>query len=273
MKYTDTNQPLQCMMTNSTCYQNTRKMQVKGVLWHSTGVNNPYLKRYVQPSSNDPNYASLMSLLGKNSVGNDWNHMEVRAGLNCWIGKLANGTITTVQTMPWDYRPWDCGPGRKGSCNDGWVQFEICETSLSDADYFNKVYQEACEITAFLCTKFNIDPHGTVMHNGVTVPTILCHADSGRLGLGTNHGDVLHWFSRFGKKMEDVRNDVAALIAGAEKEDEDMDVARFKTLWNEMRKELQDNDSGQWSEEARLWAVSTGLINGNGTTVNGEPNY
>lgn len=30
MKYSDTNKPLQCMMTNSTCYKQTRTMQVKG---------------------------------------------------------------------------------------------------------------------------------------------------------------------------------------------------------------------------------------------------
>jgi hypothetical protein len=55
-------------------------------------------------------------------------------------------------------------------------------------------------------------------------------------------------------------------------EEEDMDATKFKELWLEMRKELQDNDAGQWSETARAWAVNTGLINGNGTTVNGEPN-
>ena len=52
-----------------------------------------------------------------------------------------------------------------------------------------------------------------------------------------------------------------------------MDVARFKELWIEMRKELQDNDSGAWSQKAREWAASTGLIAGNGTEINGEPNY
>ena len=35
------------MMTNSTCYKGTRTMAVKGILWHSTGANNPNLKRYV----------------------------------------------------------------------------------------------------------------------------------------------------------------------------------------------------------------------------------
>ena len=52
-----------------------------------------------------------------------------------------------------------------------------------------------------------------------------------------------------------------------------MDVARFKELWDEMRKELQDNDCNTYSEEARAWATSTGLIAGNGTEINGEPNY
>ena len=80
--------------------------------------------------------------------------------------------------MPWNYRPWGCGSGKKGSCNTGWIQFEICEDGLNDATYFNQVYQEACEITAYLCKKFNIDPKGTTVLNGVTVPTILCHQDS-----------------------------------------------------------------------------------------------
>lgn len=57
-------------------------------------------------------------------------------------------------------------------------------------------------------------------------------------------------------------------------EDDDMmDVSKFKELWTEMRKELQDNDGGKWSEEARRWATSTGLVTGNGTNINGEPNY
>lgn len=55
-------------------------------------------------------------------------------------------------------------------------------------------------------------------------------------------------------------------------EDDDMDVTRFKELWTEMRKELQDNDASSYSKEAREWAVSSGLIAGNGTTIDGEPN-
>lgn len=342
-KYNANNKPLQCMMTQSTCYKGTRKMEVKGVLWHSTGANNPNLKRYVQPDDNASNRKELLALIGTNQSKNDWNHINREAGLNCWIGKLADGTVTTVQTMPWDYRPWGCGSGSKGSCNTGWIQFEICEDALNDTSYFNAVYKEACEITAYLCKLYNIDPHGTVTVNGVKVPTILCHQDSYKLGMGSNHGDVLHWFSKFGKTMNDVRNDVSALMNGSgstsdetsvnyqvkvatndglncrttyntsgsivttyakgtiltvlkecngwgfvgagwislsyveriseiAKEDEDMDVSRFKELWAEMRKELQDNDAGTYSAEARKWAIATGLIAGNGTEINGEPN-
>lgn len=212
MKYSSKNKPLQCMMTQSTCYKGTRKMTVKGVLWHSTGANNPTLRRYVQPDDNAKNRAELLKKIGRNDYGNDWNHIYVEAGLNAWIGELADETVTTVQTMPWDYRPWGCGSGSKGSCNDGWIQFEICEDSLSNKTYFNKVYKEACELTAYLCTLYKLDPKGYTTLNGVKVPVILCHADSYDLGLGSGHADVMHWFKKHGKTMNDVRNDVAKLM-------------------------------------------------------------
>lgn len=55
-------------------------------------------------------------------------------------------------------------------------------------------------------------------------------------------------------------------------DDEDMTVEKFKELWQKMRNELQDNDAGAWSEEAREWAQRSGLIVGNGTTTDGAPN-
>ena len=217
MKYSSSNKPLVCMQTQSTCYKGTKKMTVKGILWHSTGANNPTLKRYIQPSDTKPSadtYSKTkwLEILGTNTNKNDWNHITREAGLNCWIGKLADGTVTTVQTMPWDYRPWGCGSGNKGSCNTGWIQFEICEDGLTDKNYFNKVYQEACEITAYLCKMYNIDPNGSVTVNGVKVPTILCHQDSYKLGMGSNHSDIYNWFPKHGKNMETARADVAALL-------------------------------------------------------------
>lgn len=62
-------------------------------------------------------------------------------------------------------------------------------------------------------------------------------------------------------------------FAKSQKEKEEFTLADFTTLFYEMRKELQDNDSNDYSLEARKWAVEKGLIAGNGTIVNGEPNY
>ena len=274
MKYNSTNQPLVCMMKNSTCYKQTRTMNPVGVLWHSTGANNPNLKRYVQPYETDANYNEMIALLGKNTNKNDWNHISHQAGLNCWIGKLADGTVTTVQTMPWNYRPWGCGSGSKGSCNNGWIQFEICEDGLTDPVYFEKVYKEACEITAYLCKMYNIDPFGTVKMNGVNVPTILCHADSYKLGFGGNHGDVLHWFPKHGKTMADVRNDVYALMNSNTitptapttkpeiEEEEEMTQEQFNTMMNNWIAEQAKKAPGDWSADAREWGERNGLING-----------
>ena len=212
MKYSESNIPLVCMQTQSTCYKGTSKMNVLGVLWHSTGANNPKLSRYVQPSDNASNRSEMLKILGVNKNGNDWNHTTTYAGLNAWIGRLADNSVTSVQTMPWNFRPWGCANGTKGSCNDGWIQFEICEDDLSDREYFEAVYREACELTAYLCKLYGLDPLGSVTHKGVNVPVILCHQDSYKLKLGSNHGDIYHWFNRYGKNMDDVRQDVAELM-------------------------------------------------------------
>ena len=46
---------------------------------------------------------------------------------------------------------------------------------------------------------FGFDPYGTVDYKGMKVPVILCHADSHKLGLGSNHGDISSYFGLFGK--------------------------------------------------------------------------
>ncbi len=212
MKYTDKNKPVECMMTQSTCYRKTRTMEIKGILWHSTGANNPEIRRYVQPDDGAPNRTELLKLIGKNEYGNDWNHTEVDIGLNAWVGKLADGTVGTVQTMPWNYRPWGCASGKNGSCNNGWIQFEICEDSTNNATYAKQVVEEAAQLTAYLCKKFNLNPKGTTKYNGINVPVILCHQDSYRLGLGSDHADVLHWFPKFGINMDTIRNRVAEIL-------------------------------------------------------------
>ena len=71
---------------------------------------------------------------------------------------------------------------------------------------------------------------------------------------------------------------VRAYIRPIKKED-DMDQEKFnqmfKTAMDGYRQELRDNDCGQWSQEAREYAVSSGLFAGSGTAPapDGQPNF
>lgn len=47
----------------------------------------------------------------------------------------------------------------------------------------------------------------------------------------------------------------------------------FQQNFGNLRKKLQDNDSGQWSKAAREWAIENGLIAGIGSLPDGTPNY
>ena len=69
-----------------------------------------------------------------------------------------------------------------------------------------------------------------------------------------------------------IANEVNARLKSGGEDDEDMDVKRFAELMGEYRDTLRDNDAGNYSKEAREWATSSGLIVGNGTDINGEPN-
>lgn len=229
MKYTSKNLPLYMKMSQSTWYKGTKVLSPKGVLWHSTGANNPTLKRYCQPDDKAADRQYWLDLLGVNKNGNDWNHITREAGVNAWIGKLADGSVTALQVGPWNYGAWGCSSGSKGSCNNGWIQFEICEDGLTDKTYFNKVYNEAVELTAYLCYLYDIDPLGSSKCGSATAPNILCHQDSYKLGLGSNHGDVYHWFNKYGKTMDNVRNDVKKIVDAYKKEIADSTPSIFRT--------------------------------------------
>ena len=208
--------PLVCLMTNSTCYKGTHKMStIRGVLWHSTGANNTYIKRYCQPSDNDPRRAEILKILGKNKYNNDLNHKARQAGVNAWIGTAEDGHVMTAQALPWDFAPWGCGTRYKGgySCNDGWIQFEICEDNLKNKEYATKVWDEAVRLTAYLCERYNLNPLGTVRFHGKDVPVILDHKTSWEYGFGSGHGDIRHWFPKIlGKDMANARQEVYDLM-------------------------------------------------------------
>ena len=183
------------IFTENACYKAGRKITVKGIMVHSTGANNPWLKRYVGPDD---------GLLGKNQYNNHWNTHHPGGREVCvhgFIGKLADGSIATYQCLPWDHRGWHAG----GSANNTHIGFEICEDGLSDGTYFKKVYQEAVELCAYLCKQY-----------GLTEKDIICHSEGYKRGIASNHGDVMHWFPKHGKSMDTFRAAVKELLNAEE---------------------------------------------------------
>lgn len=217
---------LKCVLTENDCYKAGQTIKPQGVMVHSTGANNPNLKRYVQPVAVTPNRAELLAQLGTNANGNHWNQPRVyqytdgtqtvgtrnysktlkqvlyEPCVHGFVGKLADGSVAAAQTLPWNRRGWHCGTGTSGrSANDTHIAFETCEDALSDPVYFKQVYQTAVELTGMLCREYGLDP----LEDGV----VICHQEGCRRGVASNHGDVLHWFPRHGKSMDDFRADVA----------------------------------------------------------------
>jgi N-acetylmuramoyl-L-alanine amidase len=187
------------IFTENACYKAGQKIKVQGIMVHSTGANNPYLKRYVGPDDGK---------LGKNKYNNHWNQpMDRQVCVHGFIGKLQDGTIATYQTLPWDHRGWHAG----GAANNTHTSFEICEDGLNDESYLKAVWKEATELCAYLCKLYKLDP----MKDGV----IIGHYEGHQRGIASNHGDPRHWFSRFGKNMDDFRRDVKALMGTAGSEE------------------------------------------------------
>lgn len=177
-------------LTVNNCYKAGQKIKPKGIMVHSTGANNPWLKRYLPDDGK----------IGVNQYNNHWNTPTPggkKVCVHAFIGKLADGSVATYQTLPWDYRGWHAG----GNANNTHIGFEICEDGLNDATYFNAVYKESVELCAYLCKIY-----------GFTEKDIICHSEGYAKGIASNHGDVMHWFPKHGKSMDTFRSDVAKLL-------------------------------------------------------------
>ena len=171
-----------CILKYNDCYKANRKIVPKGIVIHSTGANNPNLKRYLAPDD---------GVIGKNEYKNDWNRSGTGACVHAFIGKDKNGKVRCYQTLPWNMRCWGCGSGSKGSYNDSYIQFEICEDALTDEKYFNEAFALAIELCKQLMKQYNIPAKNVVSHHEAHVK-----------GYATNHGDCDHWLKKFGKDMD-----------------------------------------------------------------------
>ncbi len=239
---------LQCLLINNDCYKAGAKLKPKGVMVHSTGANNPNIKRYVQPVRGEKDYSTLVAALGKNTNSNDWNRAGTGKCVHAFIGKLADGSIATVQTLPWDMRGWHCG----GAANSTHIGFEICEDKLEDLDYFKATYREAVELTAYLCRKYGLDP----LAEGV----VIGHGEGYKLGVASNRSvNRDPWFGPFGYSMDGFRQDVADLMSDSPQKGEDM---TGEEIYNKLMEYMAGRPLPDWARQEWQEAIDEGITDG-----------
>lgn len=231
----------------------------RGIMVHSTGANNPNLRRYVQPDD---------GVLGSNANGNDWNRPGLEVCVHAFLGLTQAGEVAAYQILPWEYRAWHCG----GDANNTHLSFEICEDNLRDRAYWEKTYRLARELTAELCRKFGLDP----LAPGVLVD----HAEGAALGIASNHADVDHWWSRYGVTMDDFRADVARMLEqedAAQEEEEEPSMTR-EEITQLVKQDLEEErdarifrnlaDVPDWAAATAQKLVERGALQGDGKALN-----
>lgn len=236
------------LLTRNSRFATGLALNIRGVMVHSTGADNPNLSRYV-PGNEE---------IGFNTGGNHWNQTnaewKAKFGapldkcVHAFIGKTKNQDIAVVQTLPWEMRGWHAG---MSAGNSRYIGFEICEDGLVDPDYFKATYDAAVELTAMLCKRYGLNP----LEDGV----VICHAEGFQRGVASNHGDVLHWWPKFGKNMDDFRADVARAMEG----DDDMTQEQFDQMMDNYLARRAAMPAGDWDTKNLLdEAVKMGITDG-----------
>lgn len=183
---------IQDFFTRNDCYNENKKIVPQGIVVHSTAT--PGVMARDWKSRWNKSYAK------KETTKQKCVHAFVDAKY-------------CVQCLPWDHRGWHGGKGKKGSVNDTHIGFEICEPNGAkynkngtafeiynvgeNRHYFEAIWNNSVELCVMLCKEFNLDPS-----------SIVCHQEAARMGVASNHADVLHWFPLHGKSMDDFRSAV-----------------------------------------------------------------
>ena len=187
---------MQAYQTKNPSYTRNRAITPVGIFVHSTGANNRNLKRYVDAPDR----------LGKNEYNNHWNKADATKSVHAFIGYDKNKKVIVTQTLPYDRACWGAGGGSKGSYNydpQAHIQFEICQGSNTDVEYYNAAIACAEEYCAYLCRMY-----------GWSADKITSHKEAAAAGYASNHDDPQRWMRHFCDNMDKFRARVQMRING-----------------------------------------------------------
>lgn len=185
----------QQLAENNPCYkEGLHRKKTTHLILHSTGANNPTLKRYVTPDDGS---------LGVNPYNNGWNNPNSSTLVHGVIGKNKDGKVETYQIAPWGMQVWGCGVGKNGSGNSFAIQVEMCEDTTLGAKYAQETFNEAVKLFAHLCKVY-----------GIQVGNIWSHNEAHQKGYASGHIDPEHWWKKVAPSltMDKFRAEVKALL-------------------------------------------------------------
>lgn len=186
--------------TMNPCFSQARPMNPVGILVHSTGANNKYVRRYVDAAQE----------LGVNPCGNNWNNPKADKCVHVFIGLDINHQLIVAQTLPYTVASWGCCAGRNGCYNRnpmGHIQFEVCEDGLRDIAYYRTIWQLAENYCVYLCLKYHL-----------SADSIVDHYEAWGRGYASNHEDPPKWMSIHGDSMDAFRARVRARLSKTEQD-------------------------------------------------------
>ena len=129
-----------------------------GIIIHSTGANNPNLRRYV----NAP------EACGENPYKNYFDRVDSDVCPHAVIGLDKSGEVRAAKLLPWNICCWGCGSGSKGSYNysPAYIQIEVCEDALNDHAYFERAFALAADLCKRLMKNYpSIKPENIISHH------------------------------------------------------------------------------------------------------------
>lgn len=163
----------QTYITKNDCYQAGRTITPKGIMVHSTAT----------PGVMAPSWYSR------------WNRADLAVAVHAFV----DDTVV-CQHLPWNHRAWHCAD----SGNNTHIAFEMCEPTdwKTNQTYFTACYQNAVELTAYLCRLYSLNENH-----------VISHKEGYQKGIASNHGDPEHWWTHFGYTMDMFRADVKRKLA------------------------------------------------------------
>ena len=136
---------LQTSFTNNDCYKAVGWMIPKGIMVHSTGANNPNLKRYVGPDD---------GLLGVNQYGNHWN-TATPGGSQVCVHALSSASWKTAPSPPTRLYRGICKAGMAAAVPITRIGFGYARTDFP-TPYFLPFTKEAVELCVYLYKQYGL---------------------------------------------------------------------------------------------------------------------